>query len=49
MNDNFMELLFWIDAFRRASAENVTVIIPYFSYAEGDKKEIATDPQGSSR
>ena len=30
-NDNFMELLFWIDAFRRASAASVTVIIPYFS------------------
>src|SRR5215204_4147991 len=35
-NDNFMELLFWIDAFRRASAASVTVIIPYFSYAKGD-------------
>lgn len=38
-NDNFMELLFWIDAFKRASAENVTVIIPYFSYGKGDKKD----------
>jgi len=38
-NDNFMELLFWIDAFRRASAASVTVIIPYFSYAKGDKKD----------
>ncbi|HEX6222609.1 MAG TPA: ribose-phosphate pyrophosphokinase [Acidimicrobiia bacterium] len=38
-NDNFMELLFWIDAFKRASARNVTVIIPYFSYAKGDKKD----------
>lgn len=38
-NDNFMELLFWIDAFRRASARSVTVIIPYFSYAKGDKKD----------
>src|SRR5690242_20649817 len=33
-NDNFMELLFWIDAFKRASADSVTVIIPYFSYAK---------------
>jgi len=39
VNDNFMELLFWIDAFKRASAERVTVIIPYFSYAKGDKKD----------
>ena len=38
-NDNFMELLFWIDAFKRASAEEVTVIMPYFSYAKGDKKD----------
>ena len=38
-NDNFMELLFWIDAFKRAGAETVTVIIPYFSYAKGDKKD----------
>lgn len=38
-NDHFMELLFWIDAFKRASAATVTVIIPYFSYAKGDKKD----------
>lgn len=38
-NDNFMELLFWIDAFKRASAAAITVIIPYFSYAKGDKKD----------
>jgi ribose-phosphate pyrophosphokinase len=37
-NDRFMELLFWIDAFKRASAESVTAVIPYFSYAQGDKK-----------
>lgn len=38
-NDNFVELLFWIDAFKRASAESVTVIIPFFSYSKGDKKD----------
>ena len=38
-NDNFMELLFWIDAFRRASANSVTAVIPYFSYGKGDKKD----------
>jgi ribose-phosphate pyrophosphokinase len=38
-NDNFMELLFWLDAFRRASAASVTAIVPYFSYAKGDKKD----------
>jgi ribose-phosphate pyrophosphokinase len=38
-NDNFMELLFWIDALKRASAESVTAVIPYFAYAKGDKKD----------
>ncbi|WP_337177145.1 ribose-phosphate pyrophosphokinase [Paludisphaera sp.] len=39
VNDNFMELLFWIDACKRASATQVTAVIPYFSYAKGDKKD----------
>src|SRR5262245_29299640 len=38
-NDNFMELLFWTDALKRASAESATVVLPYFSYAKGDKKD----------
>lgn len=38
-NDNLVELLFWIDAFKRASANSVTIIMPYFSYAKGDKKD----------
>jgi len=38
-NDHFMELLFWVDAFTRASADSVTVVMPYFSYAKGDKKD----------
>jgi len=38
-NDNFMELLFYIDALKRASAKSVTAVIPYFSYAKGDKKD----------
>lgn len=38
-NDNFMELLFWIDALKRASALQVTAVIPFFSYAKGDKKD----------
>jgi ribose-phosphate pyrophosphokinase len=38
-NDHFMELLFWIDALKRASAASVTVVMPYFSYAKGDKKD----------
>jgi ribose-phosphate pyrophosphokinase len=39
VNDNFVELLFWIDAFKRASASQVTAVIPFFSYAKGDKKD----------
>lgn len=38
-NDNFMELLFWLDAFKRASAQSVTALVPYFSYQKGDKKD----------
>src|SRR4029078_12726550 len=38
-NDNLVELLFCIDAFKRASATQVTAVIPYFSYAKGDKKD----------
>ena len=38
-NDHFMETLFWVDAFKRASASSVTVLMPYFSYAKGDKKD----------
>ena len=33
VNDNFMELLFWVDALKRASAQAVTAVIPFFSYA----------------
>jgi ribose-phosphate pyrophosphokinase len=38
-NDNFVELLFWVDALKRASSASVTVVMPYFSYAKGDKKD----------
>ncbi len=38
-NNEFVELLFWLDAFKRASANSVTAIVPYFGYAKGDKKD----------
>lgn len=38
-NDELVEILFWMDAFKRASASSVTAIIPYFGYAKGDKKD----------
>lgn len=37
VNDNFMELLLMIDAFRRASAQVINVVIPYFPYARQDR------------
>jgi len=38
-NNEFMELLFWVDAFKRSGVNSVTAIIPYFGYAKADKKD----------
>ena len=37
--DNFLELLLMVDAAKRASAESVTVVMPYFGYARQDRKD----------
>lgn len=44
VNDNFMELLIMIDAFKRASARRVTVVMPYYCYARQDKKVKPREP-----
>lgn len=38
VNDNLVELLLLIDAFKRSSASRITAVIPYFGYARQDKK-----------
>ncbi|HWD38596.1 MAG TPA: ribose-phosphate pyrophosphokinase, partial [Fimbriimonas sp.] len=43
-NDNLLELFIMLDAFRRASARRITVVMPYYGYARQDKKVKPREP-----
>ncbi len=44
VNDNIMEMLIMMDAFKRASAGRIPAVIPYFGYARQDRKAKSRDP-----